>query len=269
MRSMTSRVAPLSTAQEPLWYFSRLAPDDPVYNEAVSIRKNGPLDVDALRFAFNELVRRHEIWRSTFEVIDGEPMQVVQQPTTFELPVIDLSEKARTEAEAEAAAIAAADARLPYQLDRGPLLRPRLVRFADDYHRLYLAMHHLVFDGFSLNRIALRELIALYDAFLAGELSPLTDPALQYADYALSEREHADPARESGKLEFWRRRLRDAPLLQLPLDHPRPTHQRFRGAMLPICVPEELADRLRALCDQTGASLSDLTTAAFSVLLYR
>jgi amino acid adenylation domain-containing protein len=266
---MTSRVAPLSTAQEPLWYFSRLAPDDPVYNEAVSIRKNGPLDVDALRFAFNELVRRHEIWRSTFEVIDGEPMQVVQQPTTFELPVIDLSEKARTEAEAEAAAIAAADARLPYQLDRGPLLRPRLVRFADDYHRLYLAMHHLVFDGFSLNRIALRELIALYDAFLAGELSPLTDPALQYADYALSEREHADPARESGKLEFWRRRLRDAPLLQLPLDHPRPTHQRFRGAMLPICVPEELADRLRALCDQTGASLSDLTTAAFSVLLHR
>ena len=266
---VTSRVAPLSTAQEPLWYFSRLAPDDPVYNEAVSIRKNGPLDVEALRFAFNELVRRHEIWRTTFEVLDGEPMQVVQEPTTFALPVLDLSGKPRTDAEAEAAAIAAADARLPYELERGPMIRPRLVRFAADHHRLYLAMHHLVFDGFSLHHIVLPELIALYDASLAGEPSPLPEPPTQYADYALSERQNTGPGQDSEKLEFWRRHLHDAPSLQLPLDHPRPTHQRFRGAMYPICINVDHANRLRELCRRTGTDLLQLAVAAFSLLLHR
>jgi NRPS condensation-like uncharacterized protein len=160
-------------------YFSRLAPDNPVYNDTVTIRKDGHFDVDAFRLAFNEIVRRHEIWRSTFEVVGGEPMQVVQQAPTLELPVLDLSGMSRSDAEKEAAAIVVEDARDPYELDRGPMIRPRLVRFADDHHRLCLALHHLVFDGFSLYRVVLPELIALYSAFVVSEPSPLRDPPIQ------------------------------------------------------------------------------------------
>ena len=208
---VTSRTAPLSSAQEPLWYFSRLAPGNPVYNEAVAIRKDGPFDVDAFRLAFNGIVRRHEIWHSTFEIVDGEPMQVVLQPPTFELPMLDLSGMSRSDAEVGAAAMAAEDAMPPYALDRGPLIRPRLVRFAGDHHRLYLAMHHLVFDGFSLRRVVLPELINLYNAYVSGESSPQLDPPFQYPDYAQWEREHAN---DSGKIEYWRGSLSGAPTLQ-------------------------------------------------------
>ena len=110
----------------------------------MTIRKEGSLDVDALRSAFNEVVRRHEIWRSTFEVIDGEPMQVVHPMREVEIPLVDLSWMARADAEREAAGVAAETARRPYTLDRGPLVRPMLVRFAPDHHRLHLALHHPV-----------------------------------------------------------------------------------------------------------------------------
>jgi len=170
--------APLSPLQEPLWYFSRLAPENPVYNEAVTIRKDGPFQVVAFRAAFNEIVRRHEIWRSTFEVTDGEPVQVVHPAPTFELPVVDLSGLSAAERKSEAARMAAEEAKRPYDLARGPLLRPVLVRFAEDHHRLYLALHHLIFDGVSLYRIVLPELTALYDSFSAGREPSLPEPPI-------------------------------------------------------------------------------------------
>jgi len=153
--------ARLSFAQEQLWYFNRLAPENPVYNESVTIRKDGPFVHAAFVRAFNEIVRRHEAWRTTFILLDGEPVQCVGDPPTIDLPVHDLSGRPRAEAEHEAAALAVTDALAPYDLATGPLIRPRLVRFADDHHRLYLGLHHLVFDGVSLNRIVLPELVAL------------------------------------------------------------------------------------------------------------
>ena len=158
------RQACLSVAQEPLWYFSQLAPGNPVYNEAVTIRKDGPFDVDAFREAFREIVRRHEIWRSTYELRDGEPTQVVHPVPELPLPLVDLSHLPGREAQREAAAMAAEEARRPYSLEAGPLVRPTLVRLGADHHRLYLALHHIVFDGVSLYRIILPELIALYNA---------------------------------------------------------------------------------------------------------
>jgi amino acid adenylation domain-containing protein len=266
---VTAPTAPLSTAQEPLWYFSRLAPDNPVYNEAITIRKDGDFDVDAARHAFNEIVRRHEILRSTFEVVDGEPVQVVHQAQTFDVPLLDLSGMSRSDAEREAAAVIGEDARRPYELDRGPMIRPRIVRFADDHHRLSLAMHHLVFDGFSLRHVVFPELVSLYGAAVAGEPYPLLDAPIQYADYAIGEREGGDDTGDPNKMEYWKRRLGDAPTLELPLDHPRPGHQRFRGAMHPINIDAEVADRLRSLCQQTGSTVLQLMATAFSVLLHR
>ncbi|MEO6859749.1 MAG: amino acid adenylation domain-containing protein [Solirubrobacteraceae bacterium] len=265
----TSRAAPLSSAQEPLWYFSRLAPDNPVYNEAVTIRKDGHFDVDACRQAFNELVRRHEILRSTFEGVDGDAVQVVHQAESIELPLLDLSRMSRPDAEREAATILGEDARRPYDLERGPMIRPRIVRFADDDHRLCLAMHHLVFDGFSLRHVVFPELVALYGATLAGERSPLPDTPIQYADYAIGERADGDHTGGPNRMEYWKHRLGDAPTLELPLDHPRPSHQRFSGAMYPIRIEADVADRLRTLCHQTGTNVLQLLASAFAVLLHR
>jgi surfactin family lipopeptide synthetase A len=261
--------APLSLLQEPLWYFSRLAPENPVYNEAVTIRKDGPFEVRAFRAAFNEIVRRHEIWRSTFEVADGEPAQVVHPARTIELPVVDLSGLPAAERKSEAARMAAEEARRPYDLARGPLLRPLLVRFAEDHHRLYLAMHHLIFDGVSLYRIVLPELTALYDSFRAAREASLPEPPIQYADYAAAVREGAMDIDFARRSDYWRQRLDDAPTLQLPLDWPRPLQQRFRGAMERVRISKESADALRALSQTSGATLFQVLCAAFAVLLHR
>jgi amino acid adenylation domain-containing protein len=262
-------VAPLSVLQEPLWYFSRLAPDNPIYNEAVTIRKDGSLDLAALRGAFNEIVRRHEIWRSTFEVLDGEPVQVVHPPSPFQLPVVDLGALAATEREREAAQMAAREARRPYDLAHGPLLRPLLVRFAADHHRLYLCMHHLIFDGVSLYRIVLPELVVLYDSLAAGREPSLPAPAIQYAQYALAASEEVSGAAFERRIDYWRRRLQDAPTLALPHDPARPARQRFQGAMERVRIPKQLAEELRALARASGATLFQVLCAAFAVLLHR
>jgi amino acid adenylation domain-containing protein len=268
-RRMGSGPVPLSPLQEQLWYFSQLAPENPVYNEAVTIRKDGPFQVRAFRAAFNEIVRRHEIWRSTFDVADGEPVQVVHPAPTLELPVVDLSGMPAAERESEAARMAAEEARRPYDLARGPLLRPLLVRFADDHHRLYLALHHLIFDGVSLYRIVLPELIALYDSFSAGCEPSLPEPPIQYADYAAAAREGLMGIEFAHRIDYWRHHLDGAPTLQLPLDSPRPPHQRFRGAMERVHISRELADELRTLSRTSGATLFQVLSAAFAVLLHR
>jgi amino acid adenylation domain-containing protein len=268
-RRIGSGPAPLSLLQEPLWYFSRLAPENPVYNEAVTIRKDGPFEVQAFRAAFNEIVRRHEIWRSTFDVADGDPVQVVHPAPTLELPVIDLSGISAAERESEAARMAAEEARRPYDLARGPLLRPLLVRFAEDRHRLYLALHHLIFDGVSLYCIVLPELAALYDSFSAGREPSLPEPPIQYADYATAAREGAMGIEFARRGEYWRQHLDGAPTLELPLDWPRPVQQRFRGAMERVRISKESADELRTLSRTSGATLFQVLCAAFAGLLHR
>ena len=257
---------PLSPAQEQLWYFSRLAPENPVYNEVVSVRRDGPLDVDALRAAFNELVQRHAIWRTTFQLVDGEPMQVIHRAAGFALPVIDLS--AHPEAEREAVGMVAQEGRRPYDLERGPLLRPLLIRFAADHHRLYLAMHHLIFDGVSLYRIALPELVTLYESSVAGR-HPSLPAAPQYADYAIAERQREHGPDHRRRIDYWRGQLSGAAALQLPTDRSRPPRQRFHGAMQRVRVPAELADGLRSLSRSSGTTLFQVLATAFTVLLSR
>ncbi len=260
---------PLSVDQEALWYFSRLAPTNPVYNESVTIRKDGPFDVGAFRRAFNEFVRRHEAWRTTFSTVRGEPTQVVNPPTAFELPVLDLSQLRSDEAERHASQMAADEAQRPYDLERGPLLRPRLVRFAESQHRLYLAMHHLVFDGVTLSRVLLPELVALYDAFAAGQPSPLPEPVLQYSEYVEWERDWMSGTVASRRMEYWKAHLDGAPMLELPLSHTRPTVPRFRGQMEGITVDAKLASEVRSLARECGVTLFQVLATCFGILLSR
>ena len=240
-----------------------------MYNEAVTIRKDGPFDVDAFARAFNELVRRHDSWHSTFEVIDGAPMQVPEADDRrqYDLPLIDLRHLPPDEREHHAAMLAVEDSRRPYDLAHGPLLRPRLVRFSDDHHRLYLSMHHITFDGVSLYRVILPELISIYNAFAGGQESPLADPPIEYADYAVWEQATADPAEDARRLEYWRGRLSNAPRLQLPLDRPRPTHQRFRGSVERVHISKDVVEGLRTVSQQTGASLFQVIAAAYAAFL--
>jgi non-ribosomal peptide synthetase component F len=260
-------MAPLSVAQEALWYHTVLAPTALTYNEAISIRKDGPLDEDALRRAFNEIVRRHAAWHTTFETVNGEPVQVVGPAPVFELPVLDLSELTREQAERRAAELIAATARVPYDVRHGPLLRPRLIRFASDHHRLYLAMHHLIFDGVSLTRVVVPELTALYEAFRTGQPDPLSGEPARYADFARWEQAWVGQPRQERRWEHWRRRLQSPPALALALDHPRPPAPDFRGGALGLAVSAETVERLRQLGQAAGGTFFQVLAAAWALLL--
>ncbi|MGC2192719.1 MAG: amino acid adenylation domain-containing protein [Candidatus Dormiibacterota bacterium] len=260
---------PLSLAQEQLWYFIELAPESPVYNEAVTIRKDGLFDVEAFRRAFRDLVQRHEMWRSTFRVVGGEPFQTVNPSPDLRLPLVDLSSFPRPQAERRANALAVEEAKRPYDFEVGPMIRPLLVRICEDHHRLYLAMHHLIFDGVSLYRVVLPELVALYDAFVQGRPSPLVAPTVQYADYALWDRSIAHTNSLGRSQDYWRERLRDVPDVALPLDHSRRPNPRFEGRAEPIEVGRATVDRLEELSRESGCTLFQALAAAFAVLLNR
>ena len=264
------KLTPLSVLQEQLWYFTQLSPDIPVYNEMFAIYKDGPLDVDALRSAFTELVRRHEILRSTFGEVDSVPMQRVHPPPTWALPLVDLSGMSRPDAEQEATRMAIEDTRPPFDLTTGPLIRPRLVRIAADHHRLYLGLHHIIFDGASLNRVILPELVALYDDFAAGRAPSLPESPIQYADFASWSRDGRYDSEFPERVAYWRQHLTGAPTLELPIDKPRPTHQSFRGRMVQLfAIPKAQVDELRALSHGNGASMFQALTSAFVILLQR
>ncbi len=264
----TIRESALAVAQRAVWWFAQLAPEAPVYNEVALIVRRGPVDVAALQGALADVVARHEAWRTTFDIRDGEPVQIVHPRVPVELPLLDVSHLAPDEAEVVAVERAAEHARRPYDLAKPPLLRALLIKVAPDEHRLYLALHHLIFDGVSLYRVALPELIALYAERTGGGAAELAPPT-PYSDFAAWERaELARPA-AARHLEFHRRRLADAPLLELPLDRPRPSRPAYRGAMEPIAVPAPVADRLRSIAGACSATLFQVLAAAYTVVLGR
>ncbi|MGI8715866.1 MAG: condensation domain-containing protein [Solirubrobacteraceae bacterium] len=260
---------PLSVAQEALWYLSILAPHQVSYNETISIRKHGPFDVSAFRRAFNEILRRHEAWHTVFDTVDGEPAQILQPVQRFDMPVIDFSHRTRDQAERQAVRLAAEVSKVPYDLRHGPLVRPRLIRFPGEEHRLYLGLHHLIFDGVSVYRVLLPELVALYDAFCAGRPSPLPEPPTQYADYARWEQQWITEPKFARRLGHWRSHLSDIPEHSLPLDHPRPPTPRLGGGVLPMSVPGETVDRLREVGASVGATLFQVLATTWSLLLGR
>ncbi|MBW3656310.1 MAG: AMP-binding protein, partial [Gemmatimonadetes bacterium] len=268
-RARAAGTAPLSFAQERLWFLEQFEPGRPTYNVPAALRLAGVLDADALARALGELVPRHEVLRTTFMEGDDGPVQVVGAPGGWTPEHADLSLLAEGERKAALERRLHAEAWRPFDLERGPLFRAMLIRLAEQEHALLLCMHHIVSDGWSMG-VLFRELSTLYAAFTRGEESPLAPLPLQYADYALWQRERLSGEALDAELAYWRDKLAGAPeLLELPTDRPRPPAQSHRGASEPVALPPELVERLRALARREGCTLFMVLLAAWQVLLSR
>lgn len=260
--------APLSYSQQQIWLHSQLAGDALIYNEPITIHRYGELDRRALAQSFLEIVRRHEAWRTTFEWKGDQPVQIVQPaPSDIEIPFVDLRETAAGEREPEAIRLATADALQPFDLAKGPMYRMRLVRLSDSEHRLFITLHHIIFDGVSLYRVLLPELQMLYEASARSESVSLAPLPIQYPDYAVWQRSSLKEI-SAEHLSFWQRICHDLPVLDLSTDHPRPPSQTYAGAMETFHIPASTAAALRILSHEQGATPFMTMTTAFMALLH-
>jgi amino acid adenylation domain-containing protein len=260
--------APLSFAQEQIWLHGEFAKD--LYNESVTVYRQGKLDLPTLQRSLAEIVRRHEAWRTTFKAVDGRPVQIVQPPFEPSIEAVDLRQLPQDKREAEALRLAREQARIPYDMERGPLLRAMLVRLDEEEYRFYLFLHHIIFDGFSIYRVFLPELVTVYNAFLAGRPSPLPELRLQYSDFARWQRESLGSAQLNESRAYWSAQLDgELPVLDLPTDRPRPAMQSFRGAMQRFAFSKNLSDRLHQLAQRENTSFFTTILAGFAALLRR
>jgi len=259
--------APLLFAQQRLWFLDQLQPDSSAYNLPSPVRFSGELRVEALERTLNEIVRRHEALRTTFQLVDGVPAQLIAEPRHIALPLIDLS--AEPEPERRARELAAADARRAFDLVRGPLLRASLLRLAADEHLLLFTIHHIVSDGWSAG-VLVREVAALYEAFSRDEPSPLPELAVQYADYAVWQREWLQGEALETQLSYWRKQLGGYPQpLSLPADRARSSAQSREAGNVSLPLSPELVSRLRELSRREGCTLFMTLLAGFQLLLAR
>ena len=263
------RRLPLSFSQERVWFIQQLYPSNRAYHFQSLLYFTGCLDVDALARSLGEIVRRHEIYRTTFPEIDGDPIQKIHPPLSVSLPVLNLQEMPDHEREAVLQKRITEETGKPFDLNTLPLVRWTLVQLKVDEFVLIHVEHHLVHDGWSFNLFR-RELLEIYKAFSAGEASPLPEPTLQFADLALWQRRWmvGEPAKR--QLAYWQRQLRGSPAaLALPTDHARPPVPSFRGAAPRHAIPRALGDSLRALSRERGATVFMTMFAVFVALLYR
>jgi amino acid adenylation domain-containing protein len=261
---------PLSFAQQRLWFLDKLEQDSSFYNLSSTVRISGAtLDVGALEKSLREVTQRHEILRTTFTVIEGQPMQVISPESHFSLPLSDLSQLPPAQRDAEAQRLAHEEALRPFDLSTGPLVRARLLRLSPEEHILLLSMHHIVSDGWSMG-VLIREMAALYEAYAAGAESPLEELNIQYGDFAVWQREWLRGEVLDQQLAYWRKQLAGVPpVLALPTDHPRPAVKTFNGAAISLNLPRSLSEKLKALTRREGVTLFMSLLAAFQVLLQR
>ncbi len=263
------RDLPASFAQERLWFLERLGVGGASYLLPNELRLHGRLNVEALFRAQNEVVRRHEVLRTSFALAGDLVVQVIAPVFHLALPVIDLTALPAAVRGREAEAVARREARRPFDLARLPLLRATLIRREPEEHSLLLTLHHIVSDGWSTG-VMIREIAALYAAFTAGRPSPLAELAVQYADFAVWQRGWLQGDALAAQISWWRARLAEAPaVLELPTDRPRPAVMSTRGARRALRLPAGLAADLAALARRSGATPFMVVLAAFQALLCR
>jgi amino acid adenylation domain-containing protein len=266
--------APISAEQRHIWLHAATAPEVPLYNEAITIHRRGAFDLATLENSLNEILRRHEIWRTSFVPVDGpdgaDVEQIVQRDLRVTLPLIDLTSWPAGDREAEALRLATEDARAPIALTQAPLFRARVIKLAADDHRLHLTLHHIIFDGVSIYRVIVPELAAIYAAFAAGRRPGLAEPTLQYADYALWRARHVESDAVMRQLDHWRQELGgELPVLELPTDRPRAAQPTQRGGMATFDLPAPLVAALKAFSRAEGVTFYMTLLAAFKTLLFR
>jgi amino acid adenylation domain-containing protein len=259
----------LSWAQEQVWLHAQMASEIPFYNETMTVYRSGPLDVGLLKRCMGEIVRRHEIWRTTFDIVDGNIAQVIH-PTASDFPlrVIDFRSLRESERESQARLVATEDAGRPFDLKNGPLVRALLVQTGDESYRLYVTLHQIIFDAVTAYRIFLRELTALYTAFAAGKASPLPELNIQYADFAYWER-HTHYI-SSEQMNYWRDQLAsEVPVLQWPNQRLRPPIETHRGEIRRFTFPASLVQGVKEASQSAGVSLYMTLLSGLATILYR
>ncbi|HEV2864151.1 MAG TPA: SDR family NAD(P)-dependent oxidoreductase [Pyrinomonadaceae bacterium] len=259
---------PLSFSQQRLWILDRMEPGSPVYNNPKAVRLKGRVDIDALGRALNEIVRRHEVLRTRFDTVEGEPTQVVEQDVTLSLPVFDLRDLPESEREAEMQQMVTDISRQPFDLLGVPPMRAALIRLGDEDYVLQLVLHHIVSDAWSI-AVLIREVSVLYEAFREGRPSPLAELPIQYADYAAWQRRWLQGEVLERLLGYWKQRLAGLTPLQIPADHQRPPVQTYLGASHNFALPKQLSDALKELSTAQDATLFMTLLAAFQLLLHR
>jgi hypothetical protein len=275
MSSKEVFVFPASFAQQRLWYLDQLIPGNTIYNVPTVIRLTGSLKLAALEQTFNEIVRRHETLRTTFIVLDGQPLQAIPAESyanapslTIPLCVLDLQELPADRQEVKAKSIISAEIEHPFDLSSGPLLRVILLVLSETEHILLLNMHHIICDDWSMG-VLIRELGTLYAAFAQNQPSPLLELPLQYADFAHWQREWLQGEVLQTQLAYWRKQLNGISILHLPTDKPRPAIQSYQGATQFLELPKKLIDALEKLSQQESVTLFMTLLATFQTLLYR
>lgn len=258
---------PLSAGQERLWFLQEMGPSA-AYNLQVGLTIRGTIDVALLQRAVDEVFRRHETLRTTFEAHDGRPFQVVHPPSPYPLETIDLSGADPETRRRQARRVRVEQASEIFRLSESPPIRIALVSLGPDAHELLITQHHIVSDGWSLATL-LREVLILYRAYGQGEGSPLPELPIQYADYAVWQREWLNSPMVEAQMDYWRRQLAGLPTLELPMDRPRPPLQTYAGAIQTLDVPSDVARKLEALGREENATIFAVLLAGFAVLLAR
>jgi len=261
----TTAEHPLSFAQQRLWFINKLEPNSPAYNIAIAIRIKGQLNEVALAQSLKEIIRRHKVLRTSFKALNGEPVQVILEREAedrgryFPLP----------NSESEIQSFLVQEGQQPFDLAEVRLFRTKLLRLDAEESILIITMHHIIFDGWSAG-VLIREVAALYKAFLTGEPSPLPELTIQYVDYAYWQREWLKGEILESQLAYWKQQLGgNLPVLNLPTDYPRPTVSTFRGARQTLVLPEVLRGGIKELSQQEGVTLFMILLAAFKTLLFR
>ena len=258
----------LTHTQRRAWFLARLDPGSAAYNEARAQRMAGPVDIDALQESLRTVIERHEILRTTYALVGEEPRQIIHAAPTLDFRCLDLAADSTEERTGALLRLIDAEGQVPFDLERGPLARFRLIRLASDDHVLLRVWHHIVSDGGSA-RVFERELSAAYSARVTGRAVDLPELPLQYADYALWQREWLTGKVLERQLSYWKKDLAGLPTLQLPTDRRRPAVQSYRGARHETELPAALVAALQALGRAEGATLFMTGLAAFQVLLHR
>jgi surfactin family lipopeptide synthetase A len=252
---------PLSFAQERLWFLHQLEPGSPMYNIPLAFRLRGPVDIAAVQHSLSLIIERHETLRTVFDYHDGHACQVILPSEPFQLQQVDLSDDWQAWLQAEA--------NRPFDLKRGPILRAALLKLGQNDSVLFLNIHHIATDGWSIS-VLLREITEAYSALVKGRLVSLSPLPVQYADFAIWQRDWLQGETLNTQLDYWRAQLQGVPFtIELPTDHPRPAAQTYRGAMCEFPISTSLLERFKAFSNQQGATLFMTLLAAFQVLLYR
>ena len=260
---------PLSFAQQRLWFINRLEPDSPAYHIAGGVRLSGMLNIKALKYALTEIVRRHEALRTRFTDVEGIPVQVIDADAQVSVPVVDLSELTRAELrERVIRGLLQEEAQRPFDLWNGPLLRVLLLATSEREHILAITMHHIASDGWSMG-VFNRELVALYNAYTQGVAPTLYELPIQYADYAVWQRQWLQGEALETQLNFWKKQLAGVQPLALFTDRPRPPMQTYSGAREPLAFDNAFTNKLREVSRREGVTFFMTMLAAFQFLLSR